>query len=122
MNLGFDIDGTITKYPDFFIQLGRAWKSFGYKVYIITGLGDDGLAKRLSKWPYLSDTSFYDEIITTSLYNSEERSLIGKTESNEDVVGRFKQRICKEKNIAIMFDDMASIHRKYGDVPIFEVK
>ena len=62
-----------------------------------------------------------DELITTEYYNLEERNLIGKTESNEDVVGRFKQRLCKELGVSIMFDDQAQIHRKYGDTPVFEV-
>ncbi len=122
MIIGIDIDGTITKYPEFFMELGRLVKASGGNVYIITGLGDSGLSQRMSKYSWFKDTTWYDRIITTSMYNDEERGLIGKVDSNEEIVGRFKQRICKELGVDIMFDDMASIHRNFGKVPVFEVK
>lgn len=122
MNIGIDIDGTITKYPEFFMELGKLFREAGHSVYVITGLGNDGLAKRMEKYTWFEDNSWYDGIITTANYNDKEKALIGKTQSNEDIVGMFKQRICKELNIAIMFDDQAHIHRKYGNTPIFEVK
>lgn len=122
MIIGIDIDGTITKYPELFMELGRVIKADGGNVYIITGLGRAGLIDRLDKYTWFKDTSWYDRIITTEEYNADERSLIGKVESNEEIVGRFKQRICLELGIDVMFDDMASIHRKYGTTPVFEVK
>jgi hypothetical protein len=122
MIIGIDIDGTITKYPELFIELGRLIKTSGGRVYIITGLGSDGLAQRMSKYPWFQDKTWYDKIITTSFYNDEERKLIGKVQSNEEIVGRFKQRVCRELGVDIMFDDMASIHRNFGKVPVFEVK
>jgi len=68
------------------------------------------------------DDSFYDHIYTTAYYNSDEIKLIGIEPDNEKIVGRFKQRMCKELGVDIMFDDQASTHREFGDVPIFEVK
>lgn len=118
INLGIDIDGTLSKYPEFFITLGRLWRSQGNRVYIITGLGHEKALERLSKYP----DDFYDQLVDTSLYNQYEKNLIGHTPSNEDIVGRFKQRKCKELDIEIMFDDQAAIHRQYGSTPIFEVK
>lgn len=121
MNIGIDIDGTLNKYPEFFSNLVQAWREIG-EVYIITGLGHEKAQERMQKliaeWPELWSL----EIIDTSQYNAEERALIGKVESNEEIVGRFKQRKCKELGVQIMFDDQASIHRQFGDVPIFEVK
>lgn len=122
MNIGIDIDGTLTKYPEFFSNLTASWvEGCIGEVYIITGLGHEEAVRRLEKikkdWGI-----FYTKLIDTSLYNDEERSLIGKVESNEEIVGRFKQRMYKELNVQIMFDDQASIHRQFGDTPIFEVK
>lgn len=122
MNLGIDIDGTLTAHPDFFVRLGRLWRAQGDKVYLITGLGLSGVEKRRVKWPVLNDTSFYDEIVTTAKYNAEERQLIGVEPDNEKIVGRFKQRMCRELGVGIMFDDQALKHREFGDIPIFQVR
>lgn len=123
MNIGIDIDGTLNKYPEFFGNLITVWSYEIGRVYIITGLGHEKAEEKLKKlktefpgvnWEYT--------LIDTSMYNDDERALIGKVESNEEIVGRFKQRMCKELGVDIMFDDMASIHRQFGDTPIFEVK
>lgn len=122
MNIGIDIDGTLTKYPEFFVELGKLFRAAGHKVYLITGLGDKGLKERWEKWGYILDEEFYDDIFTTACYNLEEVALIGKELNNEKIVGRFKQRICRELEVDIMFDDQAAIHREFGEVPIFEVE
>ena len=36
MNICFDVDGTITEYPEFFSLLSRAVKGSGGKVYVVT--------------------------------------------------------------------------------------
>ncbi len=122
MNIGIDIDGTLTKYPEFFVELGKLFRAAGHKVYLITGLGDKGLKERWEKWEHILDEDFYDNIFTTACYNLEEVALIGKEPNNEKIVGRFKQRMCKELEVDIMFDDQAAIHREFGEVPIFEVE
>lgn len=121
MNIGIDIDGTLNKYPEFFEMLIRNSEGRD-KFFIITGLGREKAIERLKKVTDKYPDITYSELIDTSMYNEEERALIGKVESNEEVVGRFKQRMCKELGVEIMFDDMASIHRQFGDIPIFEVK
>lgn len=122
MNIGIDIDGTLNKYPEFFRWLIDKVREDNGKVYLITGLGNSGVPKRIDRL-IEKGFDFTDvEVINTSLYNDEERALIGKVESNEEIVGRFKQRKCKELGVQIMFDDQASIHRQFGNIPIFEVK
>lgn len=122
MNIGIDIDGTLNKYPEFFRWLIDKVREDGGKVYLITGLGNSGVPKRIDRL-IEKGFDFTDvEVINTSLYNNEERALIGKIENNEEIVGRFKQRMCKEFGVDFMFDDMASIHRQFGNIPIFEVK
>jgi hypothetical protein len=118
MIVGIDIDDTLSAFPEFFIELGNMIRSNCGKVYIITGLGYDVAHEKLKKYP----TGFYDDIVTTQSYNEFERSLIGKIHSNEMIVGIFKQRVCKELNVDIMFDDQALYHRHLGDVPIFDVR
>jgi hypothetical protein len=131
MNIGIDIDGTYNKYPEFFEFLINVLDEYNHGVYIITGLGHDSAIEKLRQIciQLNGDDYYFDkgwssrfELVDTSLYNREERLLIGKVQSNEEIVGRFKQRMCKELNIDIMFDDMASVHRQFGDTPIFEVK
>jgi hypothetical protein len=122
MNIGIDIDGTLNKYPEFFRWLIDLTRKDGGRVYLITGLGRSGVPKRLDRL-IEKGFDFTDvEVINTSLYNGDERALIGKVENNEEIVGRFKQRMCVELDVDFMFDDMASIHRQFGDIPIFEVK
>lgn len=122
MNIGIDIDGTLNKYPEFFRWLIDKVREDNGKVYLITGLGNSGVPKRIDRL-IEKGFDFTDvEVINTSLYNEEERALIGKIEDNEEIVGRFKQRKCVELSIDFMFDDMASIHRQFGNIPIFEVK
>ena len=122
MNIGIDIDGTLTKYPAFFVELGLALRARGNKVYIITGLGHKSAVERLQR--VVSEhhnADFYDELIDTSQYDMFERSLIGRIDNNELIVGLFKQRKCRELDIVVMFDDKAAIHRNCGASPIFEV-
>jgi hydroxymethylpyrimidine pyrophosphatase-like HAD family hydrolase len=117
INIGIDIDGTLSKYPDFFVELGNVWRRAGHKVFIITGLGHGEAIGKLKEY----GADFYDQLLDTSLYNDEEINLIGRVVNNEIIVGKFKQRMCRENGVAIVFDDQARIHRLMGGVPIFEV-
>lgn len=121
MNIAFDIDDTITKYPEFFMELGRAWKARGHKVYLITGLGTKGVLDRIEKFWFLEKEGWYDELYTTAYYNQGERDLIGKV-PNGEIIARFKHRMCNQLNVVILFDDMAQLFREFGTTPIFEVK
>lgn len=120
MIIGIDIDGTFIPYRFFFSELCHLIREAGGKVYLITGLGKSGLKERMKKYVWLTDTTLYDGIYDTSLYNEEERALIG-VEPNEHIVGRFKQRMCQQLGVQVMFDDQARIHRNFGIIPIFEV-
>lgn len=122
MNIAFDIDDTCSKYPEFFMELGRAWRARGHKVYLITGLGDKGLEERRAKFPFLNKLDWYDDLpYTTRFYNEEEKALIGKV-PNGEIVAKFKHRMCNQLKVVVLFDDMASLFREFGTTPIFEVK
>lgn len=122
MNIGIDIDGTLTKYPKFFTELGKALRKAGHGVFVITGLGHNSATERLGRVVQEFGDGFYDALVDTSLYNAFEKSLIGKVDNNELIVGFFKQRKCRELEISVMFDDKADIHRNCGNSPIFTVK
>ena len=121
----FDCDGTVTKFPIIFRAMGKALKADGHRVIIITGIPLSVFDKeRKDKYAVLRDTSWYDEVYTSSDYNQGEcliaQFVKKKLINNELLVGMFKRRICAEQNVAVMFDDKAVIHRHIkGDTPIF---
>lgn len=118
IRVGIDIDGTITKYPQVFSKLAEAVLDSGGEVYIITGLGINGAIEKMDRFPNMR----YTKMITTASYNDAERKLLAmNTLPNEYVVGVFKQRICTELGIDVMFDDKALVHGEVGRVPIFYV-
>lgn len=117
MNIGIDIDKTLAKYPKFFIELGRAWKARGHKVYIVTAATKNNAKKLLSEYP----ADFYDGVITSGDYNEKESKLIYAGVPNKIIWGVFKQRVCKEKKIVVLFDDLADIFNMLGKTPVFKV-
>lgn len=127
MKFAFDCDGTITRYPELFITLGRALRRDGHKVYILTGIPRSVLlGRRSEKYPFIKDTGdWYDTAITSDDYNSEERNLALDVQSgkldNHVLVGIFKRRICREHNISLLFDDDIGHVRREGEVPVFGV-
>lgn len=121
MNIGIDIDGTLTKYAPFFVELGRSLRARNNKVYIITGLGHTVAVERLNRVVTEHGDGFYDGLFDSSMYDPFECSLVGRIDNNELIVGFFKQRMCRQLNVSVMFDDKAAIHRNCGNIPIFEV-
>lgn len=126
MKVAIDCDGTATKYPDFFVNLGRALKVAGHQVYVVTGIPRSVyFGKRLIKHPHLADDSWYNAVYTSDNYNENERELAKKVLAGEmdnvTLVGMFKQRICEELGVCVMFDDRATQQRSLGKIPMFEV-
>jgi len=123
MKIGIDVDGTLRTYPEFFTTLGRLFRADGHEVYIITGLGKAKATEKLSEVEAIYGTEFYNALFSSAEYNESERALIGVVQENELIVGIFKQRLCRQLGVDIMFDDKATIHAlidKHG-VPIFAV-
>lgn len=126
MNFAIDCDGTATRYPEIFVEIGRSLRGSGHKVYILTGIDTktfDGVRK--NKYPHLCDTSWYDTVLTSDLYNESERRIaadvISGTFDNHILVGMFKRRICREMEISLLFDDDVEHVRRTGEVPVFGV-
>ena len=89
MNIGIDIDGTISSLPEFFSCLTMAFRQAGHKVYIITyrePMAVQATRDQLDQWRVE-----YDEIY-----------LCGNTEE----MGQWKAKIAAMLELDVMFDDM----------------
>lgn len=123
MNIGIDIDGTLTAFPAVFVGLAKAVRASGGKAYIISGLGAETAFARVPKYLLRVGVEnwkdVFDGLITSREYNADERALIGQM-SNDLIVGKFKQRVCCDLGIDVMFDDKPECQRP-GSVPVFGV-
>ena len=89
MNIGIDIDGTISSAPEFFSCLTRAFRQAGHRVYIITyrePMTVQATRNELALWGVE-----YDEI-----------HLCG----NMEEIGQWKAKIAAMLDLDVMFDDM----------------
>jgi len=127
MRVSFDLDGTITKHPEFFVALGKALLAAGHTVYILTGIDLATFrGRRCEKYPCLLKVGWYSAVITADSYNDSERALAqlvvaGKMD-NHILVGIFKRRVCAELDIAMHFDDDTTHVRLKGAVPVMGVE
>lgn len=107
MNLGLDIDGTITTHPEVFLFLAKAWVAAGGELHIITarlesdreftvrqldqmGFNVPELAYTLHMYPHVYNwpfTSVADEHFTKRKH------------------AEWKAYVCRQYNIAVLYDD-----------------
>lgn len=106
MNVGFDLDDTITRCPEFFAVISRALVNAGHHVYIVT---------------YREDREFAEEdlaehrICYTELLLPDRQDLTQDDSADWKVrVGRWKARVCLEKQIELLFDDMPEVINALG--------
>lgn len=88
MNVGIDIDGTITASPEFFSVLTKALKAAGHKVYILT-FRDRNRYRVLTEVYLMQNDIDYDEIF------------MGEHEVNPEL----KKGWAEELDIDIIFED-----------------
>lgn len=107
MKIGFDIDGTLERFPSLYSLVIKVLRIFGTQIYIITGrskLDGIGLTNfQMQKWEIPSDHIFlredYQNFLTPNDYNH-----------NLDIqIGIAKARLCKKLGIALMIDDMEEV-------------
>ena len=112
MKISIDVDGTLKKHPEFFLTFMKTFINDGHEVGIMTGRGSD-----VNIWieKMVSENIFPQPmfVLTSSLYNNDERNMIGKELNNEVIVGHFKARMMIEENIDIHFDDNSSYTREW---------
>lgn len=100
-SFAFDVDGTITKNPQLFNFMMRVLKEQMATVYVLTGNGNNYMPreKRIAQLEKLGITEdCYDELLIA----------YGKGEEAVKEVAKEKGRICKEKGIDVLIDDMHS--------------
>ena len=91
MNIGLDIDGTITAAPSFFSVISHALKKAGHKIYIITHrFVDEKTLQELKDY-----NIFFHDIFSP---DSIEVSTVEKFDA-------WKGQKCRELNINIWFED-----------------
>jgi hypothetical protein len=94
MRVALDIDETITCHPEFFAVLSRAFTAGGHEIFIITYReASDESEAELAEYGIV-----YDELITAT---NEELDRTGFYE--------WKARICRERKIDILFEDMPEV-------------
>jgi len=89
MNVGIDIDGTITELPEFFALLTRALREAGGRVYVISFRDEADLADSRAEVEGYG-ISFDD------IFHPRDR---------EDIP-QFKARMARELELDVFFDDM----------------
>jgi len=89
VNIGIDIDGTISAAPEFFAVLTKAFRQAGHKVYIVTyraPMSVQSTRRELTDWGIE-----YDDM-----------HLCG----NGEDMGQWKAKIATMLDLDVMFDDM----------------
>lgn len=99
MIVALDIDGTITRCPEFFSLLSKALKAAGHTVLVITFRGDsvDDIATELEGLGIV-----FSELITAPM-----------TLFMHNFV-TWKASVCTERNVDILFEDMPDVAAAVG--------
>ena len=100
MNLGLDLDGTITESPEYFALLKKAWKGAGAKIFVIS---------------YRSDYNKAKEDVERLIGEVDEIILVDSFDA--------KAAVIKEKNIGVYYDDQPEMmHNIPAGVQVFLVR
>lgn len=107
MKIGFDIDGTLERFPTLYSLLIKFLKIFGTQIFIITGrsrLDGIGLTNfQMQKWEIPSDHIFLREDYQGFLKPNDYKCNIDKQ------IGISKARLCKKLGVTLMVDDMEEV-------------
>lgn len=96
MTVGLDIDGTITRCPEFFAIMAAALIESGHRVIIITYREDRAATEaELKKWRIP-----YSRLITSAL-----------AETIEAGVDEWKAEVCRAVGVDVFFDDSEAVLR-----------
>jgi len=97
MVIGLDIDGTITRHPEFFAFLSQMLVAGGHQVIVITFREDrNNAVADLAAWNIR-----YSELLMWSFQDY----------GDEDMYA-WKGRMCAVMNVAILFDDDPQVHQR----------
>lgn len=101
MQIGLDIDGTITRCPQFFAVVSKALMAAGHKVYIVSYREDRGFAEEDLAEHGVS----YDELI---LPTAAELRRVQPTAWRAHAA-QWKAEVCRKLGIEILFEDLPEV-------------
>ena len=109
LKIGFDMDGTVTKYPEFFSLLSRLTRENNSKVYIISSRSNNRDVVEKTRKELRSLHIAFDEIYLLS-----DPGINGKGQipENLDWYQKYiyeKVAFCKKEGIRLFFDDEENV-------------
>ena len=127
MNIALDIDGTITKNPEFFSVLSQAIRQAGGKVYIVTSRSNaDGVEVQTRK-ELASYAIEFDNLVIIA--DSGGQKQITCPHENLDWYQKYlwqKVAVCLDYNVGIVFEDdpkVISLFKEHApDIQVFQVR
>ena len=117
INLGLDIDGTITDAPEFFCFLSNCVKNSGGRVYIVTSRDGSPKFRKISIDEVRSYGVVFDDIYFTPNFVDEVFLSPPPELSWYEVVQWHKVWFCLEKGVNVFFDDdllVVKLFEKYA--------
>lgn len=126
MNIALDIDGTITKLPEFFTILSRGVRASGGKVYVVTSRATSAGVRAETEKEVKSYGIAYDELF---IIPDAGREQIPCPHDDLDWYQKYlwqKVAVCLENNVTIVFEDddkVIDLFKAYApDIQVFKVR
>jgi hypothetical protein len=101
MHIGLDLDGTITRCPEFFSVVSKALIAAGHKVYVVTWRED----REFTLEDLAEHQITFDQLI---MPKQEEIRGVPPHEWNA-AASRWKAQVCRSMGIDILFEDMPEV-------------
>lgn len=127
MNLALDIDGTITRNPEFFSILSKAVRRSGGKVCIVTSRGTGSEARAATREEIASYGIEYDDLIVIPDSGTGEQ--IPCPHQELDWYQKYlwqKVSVCVDRGVEVVFEDdekVIELFEKYAPgVQVYQVK
>ena len=108
MNVGIDIDGTITRAPELFAILSRAVRAAGGRVYIVTSRADAPGVREATRRELKGYGVEWDELVIIP----DGKDRIPCPHEELDWYRKYlwqKVCICLERNVSVVFEDDAKV-------------
>lgn len=122
MRIAIDYDGTLMLYPELYRFLIGAFLEAGAEVGILTGRGGEARGEDVDRLRKILGDEIANKLVffyNTSHFTDYESTLEGWICENvicmdrDELACMFKARMCRDRNIDILFDDAADKIRLY---------
>lgn len=105
MNVALDIDGTITRNPDFFAIMSRAIRAAGGKVYVVTSRAQSDEVRAMTRRELLAYGVELDDLV---IIPDAAESRIPCPHQELDWFQQYlwqKVSVCLDRDVDVVFDD-----------------